>query len=542
MNRMFLMLAVLALAVVVTGCGGSGTNAGDTGSNTGNNTETTQTIGNFATRIVGTAQSPVTIYSGAGAVTGISGASFTDVASTDRFNVPIVYVSDEDGDDEIWAMSAIGTLRTQLTKNTGSDSYPKLSPDGSKIVFASDRAGNNDIYTMNTDGSGVTQLTTNGSGDIMPAWSPDGTKIVFASARDGSYEIYTANANGTESGVVQVTNGGADTSANSYPVWSPDGTKVAYHANRVSIGNYECFIKNADGTGSEMNLTNNAATDQYPSWSPDGSRMVIASTRGGAGYDIWTINAFTGASPLQLASTAGTDWEPSWSPDGTKVYFSSSRDDLSAPISYELYSVPSSGGTETRLTTDTDTSQEKAHLGSAWQTKYIGTDGRLGTGCAGFLFGQAGTTTTSVLSFDTVGSTLASRAAARVTSNSPGDTNLSNFFFTITTTVGISNIKYVNSFGAATLFPNIINISVPSGSTNALIGYSGVSTTVGQVTSVLPYAANRSTNLKTIKNGDLTTVSAHFTAVFDATGKNIAPNGASSVTLDEKKGELVTFN
>ena len=530
-------LGIVAISVslaALVGCSGSS-------APTSSGTPTTQTFGSFTTRVVGTSQSPVTVYSASGAVTGISGASFTDIAATERFNVPIVYVSDEDGDDEIWAMTANGTLRTQLTKNTGADSFPKVSPDGSKIVFVSDRSGNNDIYTMNTDGTGVTQLTTSSHGDTQPSWSPDGTKIVFASARDNSYEIYTANATGTESGVTQITSGGADTSPNSYPTWSPDGTKLAYHCNRLAVGNYECYVKNADGTGAETNITNNTALDQYPTWSPDGSRLAIASQRSpSVGYDIWTINSATGGSALQLGSTAGTDWEPSWSPDGTKVYFSTSRDDVSAPISYELYSVPSSGGTETRLTTDTDTTQEKAHLGSAWQTKLIGTDGRLGTGAAGFLFGQSGTTTTSVLTFDTVGSTLAGRAAARVVANSTGDTNISNLFFTLTTSVGISSIKYINSFGASTILPSVVTVSIPSGTTGALVTYSGVSSTAGQVASVLPYAANRS-GIKTTRQGDTITVTGSFPALFDGKGENVAPSGAKTVRYDVNTGEIRSF-
>jgi len=38
---------------------------------------------------------------------------------------------------------------------------PSWSPDGSKIAFVSNRDGNMDIYTMNADGSSVRQLTRN---------------------------------------------------------------------------------------------------------------------------------------------------------------------------------------------------------------------------------------------------------------------------------------------------------------------------------------------------------------------------------------------
>jgi Tol biopolymer transport system component len=44
------------------------------------------------------------------------------------------------------------------------------SPDGTKIVFLSDRDGNYEIYTMNADGSGQTRVTNNPAIDFSPDW------------------------------------------------------------------------------------------------------------------------------------------------------------------------------------------------------------------------------------------------------------------------------------------------------------------------------------------------------------------------------------
>ena len=41
------------------------------------------------------------------------------------------------------------------------DAAPAWSPDGSRIAFMSNRDGNPDIYTMNPDGSDAKQLTKN---------------------------------------------------------------------------------------------------------------------------------------------------------------------------------------------------------------------------------------------------------------------------------------------------------------------------------------------------------------------------------------------
>lgn len=65
-----------------------------------------------------------------------------------------------------------------------------------RIAFVSNRDGNNEIYVMNVDGKSQTRLTTNAADDGEPAWSPDGTRIAFVSDRDGNREIYVMNVDG----------------------------------------------------------------------------------------------------------------------------------------------------------------------------------------------------------------------------------------------------------------------------------------------------------------------------------------------------------
>ena len=120
----------------------------------------------------------------------------------------IAFMSDRDGNFEIYVMNADGSRQTRLTHDEADDSLPVWSPDG-RIAFTSDRDGNFEMYVMNADGSSPTRLTANSADDALAAWSPDG-RIAFMSDRDGNFEIYVMNADG--SGQTRLTHDEADDS------------------------------------------------------------------------------------------------------------------------------------------------------------------------------------------------------------------------------------------------------------------------------------------------------------------------------------------
>ena len=78
----------------------------------------------------------------------------------------------------------------RLTFRKGYDVQPVLSPDGTHIAFVSNSDGNSEIYMMNSDGSRLVRLTRDLGDDKNPSWSSDGEKILFASNRSGRFAIY----------------------------------------------------------------------------------------------------------------------------------------------------------------------------------------------------------------------------------------------------------------------------------------------------------------------------------------------------------------
>jgi Tol biopolymer transport system component len=111
-------------------------------------------------------------------VIGIAAASApAQVKPTGR----IAFCTTRDGNAEIYIMNADGSGQTRLTKASGADSAPALSPDGKRIAFSSERDGGaSEVYVMNADGSGQARVTKSTGRDDDPSWSPDGARIASA--------------------------------------------------------------------------------------------------------------------------------------------------------------------------------------------------------------------------------------------------------------------------------------------------------------------------------------------------------------------------
>ncbi len=129
-----------------------------------------------------------------------------------------------------------------------------------KIVFVSERDGNGNIYIMDIDGKNQRRLTQNGGRNVNPSWSPDGMRILYYSYPkiNGHREFWVMDADGQNQ--KRLTQNNADDFIDG---WSPDGNKIVFNSERD--GNDEIYIMDADGEN-QRNLTQNNADDFMPSW------------------------------------------------------------------------------------------------------------------------------------------------------------------------------------------------------------------------------------------------------------------------------------
>lgn len=198
------------------------------------------------------------------------------------------------GRHEIYIMNADGSNERNITNTPDiREDHPKLSPNGSRIIFNSDRDSdpnrpvddyNYEIYEMNLDGTGLQRLTDHYEWDTYPEISPDGSRIVWRriireEGRRNS-EVFIANRDG--SNPINLTNySGFD----GYPTWSPDGTKILFVSTRNGPGESPrpgIFVMNPDGTDiSQITYPDEEEADVRPWWSPDGKKIVFNRLRRG---------------------------------------------------------------------------------------------------------------------------------------------------------------------------------------------------------------------------------------------------------------------
>lgn len=83
----------------------------------------------------------------------------------------IVFVSNREGQSDLWTLRADGTGQRPVARRTKTDDWnPRLSPDGARIAFTQYVIGSNDrsVWTIGADGRGAKRLVAG----FEPDWRP----------------------------------------------------------------------------------------------------------------------------------------------------------------------------------------------------------------------------------------------------------------------------------------------------------------------------------------------------------------------------------
>jgi TolB protein len=147
-----------------------------------------------------------------------------------------------------------------------------------------------------------------------PNWTRDGKALLFN--REGHLERLAVDGGDP----VKIDTGLATRLNNDHGI-SPDGTQLAVSDNSQEDHESLVYVVPIKG-GSPRRLTQKSPS-YWHGWSPDGKTLAFVGQRNNE-FDIYSIPA-TGGLETRLTTAKGLDDGPEYSPDGDYIYFNSER-------------------------------------------------------------------------------------------------------------------------------------------------------------------------------------------------------------------------
>jgi serine/threonine-protein kinase len=216
---------------------------------------------------------------------------------------------------------------------------PAISPDGKLVAYASTTPAGVRIFVRQVDGGRATMLTGELPGNhSYPKWSPDGSRLSFVA--NGAIFVVPALTGGSPKRAID----SAETHS-----WSPDGKSIVYGTpDERSIR-----LQRLDG-GSPRTLVE-GETLHSPVISPNGKILLydegtMPSFSNVSVNAIWSVPV-AGGTRTRLSDSMHVNLSPAWMPDGRSVLFISdmggARDVYQLPVT----SAGRARGSPARLTT-----------------------------------------------------------------------------------------------------------------------------------------------------------------------------------------------
>jgi tricorn protease len=189
-----------------------------------------------------------------------------------------------------------------------------LSPSGTRAVFVA----RGDIFSAPAKEGEVRNLTqTSGVRERDATWSPDGRWLAYLSDKGGDYEIYVRPADGSGEERAVTNNGKAWRFT---PQWSPDSKMLAYSDKDHALH----YVDVATGRVTTVDKDDYGDITDYR-WSPD-SRWLTYTKDNEAQFSAICVYDLPNKKAHRLTSGLTNDSNPVFDPKGRYLYFTSNRD------------------------------------------------------------------------------------------------------------------------------------------------------------------------------------------------------------------------
>lgn len=243
-------------------------------------------------------------------------ADYNGPFSPDGKALLVMRVEGEDGPHKLYWWPLDGSAPKRLGPDTMRLRYPNFTPDGKFIVFESSGSKDApvhfcDLFRIDVQGKKLEQLTHNDEGNFEPTVSPRGDAIVHVSSRDRVAELYAMKVDGTSP--LRLTQTTRDEWGARF---SSDGSKIAFISDRE--GAERIWIKDFP-EGQERRLTHRGAASRVVedkiAWAPSGKKIAYVLKVPDNPTVVVIFDLETGKETI-LRGPQGDAMDPSWSPDG----------------------------------------------------------------------------------------------------------------------------------------------------------------------------------------------------------------------------------
>jgi serine/threonine-protein kinase len=199
-----------------------------------------------------------------------------------------------------------------LVQDVRTYTYPRLSPDGTKLAVAVTGAGQKDVWVVDLASGTASRVTADGSVNERPEWTPDGKRLLYRSSRMRRSAIWWRAADLSDAESPLVANEKADLYEG---VISPDGSAIAYQLDTAGA---DIYYRQLSGDTVPKPVAVTQFTETQPRISPDGHWIAYVTDESGA--DQVVVQPFPGPGSRMQVSVRGGK-EPVWSRDGQRLFY-----------------------------------------------------------------------------------------------------------------------------------------------------------------------------------------------------------------------------
>ena len=199
-----------------------------------------------------------------------------------------------------------------------------LSANGERALFSA----RGELFSVPRKNGEIRQLTfTPDAREMSAAIAPDGVRIAYLSDASGEYELYVRNADG--SGEPRQLTRGSKVWYSS-PVWAQDG-------GQILLGTSENSLISVTMTGDvqEIDTSIYGSAIQSYQYTPDSKHVIYVKPSASGLAEIWS-RALARGKPQRLIGGQFDADSPSFDPSGRYLYFVSNRDHNLKFSSYEF--------------------------------------------------------------------------------------------------------------------------------------------------------------------------------------------------------------